>query len=92
LLPLLEFMAQGRDIGLNVVVTRRAGGASRAMFDPVISRISELASPGMLMSGPRDEGALLGNIKPQTLPAGRGWLVTRREGAQLVQLGWLPPV
>ena len=92
LLPLLEFMAQGRDIGLNVVVTRRVGGASRAMFDPVISRIRELASPGMIMSGPRDEGALLGNVKPQTLPAGRGWLVTRREGAQLVQLAWLPPV
>jgi DNA segregation ATPase FtsK/SpoIIIE, S-DNA-T family len=57
----------------------------------MISRIRELASPGMLMSGPRDEGPLLGSLKPQPLPPGRGWLVTRRGGAQLVQLAWLPP-
>ncbi len=43
------------------------------------------------MSGDREEGALFGNVKPQPLPAGRGWLVTRREGAQLVQLAWLDP-
>jgi DNA segregation ATPase FtsK/SpoIIIE, S-DNA-T family len=91
LLPLLDFLAQGRDIGLHLVVTRRVGGASRALFDPIIGRIRELASPGMLMSGPRDEGPLLGSLKPQPLPPGRGWLVTRRGGAQLVQLAWTPP-
>ncbi|HEY3502792.1 MAG TPA: type VII secretion protein EccCa [Actinocatenispora sp.] len=89
--PLLEFLAQGRDIGLHVLVTRRAGGASRAMFDPVISRIRDVASPGIVMSGPRDEGPLLGNVRPQILPPGRGWFVTRRHGAQMVQLAWLPP-
>ena len=89
--PLVEFLAQGRDIGLHVVVTRRAGGASRALYDPLIARIRELASPGILMSGPREEGALLGTLKPQALPPGRGWLVTRRRGAQLVQLAWMPP-
>jgi S-DNA-T family DNA segregation ATPase FtsK/SpoIIIE len=91
LAPLLEFLAQGRDIGLHLVVTRRVGGASRAMFDPIISRIRDLASPGMVMSGPRDEGALIGTVRPQALPPGRGWLVTRRAGARLVQLAWLPP-
>jgi S-DNA-T family DNA segregation ATPase FtsK/SpoIIIE len=91
LVPLLEFLAQGRDIGLHVVVTRRVGGASRAVFDPLISRIRELASPGIVMSGSREEGALLGSVKAQPLPPGRGWLVTRRDGSQLVQLAWLPP-
>jgi S-DNA-T family DNA segregation ATPase FtsK/SpoIIIE len=91
LAPLLEFLAQGRDIGLHVIVTRRIGGAGRAMFDPVLGRIRELASPGIMMSGPRDEGPLFGNIKPQFLPPGRGWLVTRRHGGQLVQLAWSPP-
>jgi S-DNA-T family DNA segregation ATPase FtsK/SpoIIIE len=90
--PLLDFMAQGRDIGLHLIVTRRVGGASRAMFDPILARIRDLASPGMVMSGPRDEGPLLGNIRPQLLPPGRGWLTTRRHGNQLVQLAWLPPV
>ncbi|MGA8118189.1 MAG: type VII secretion protein EccCa [Actinocatenispora sp.] len=89
--PLLEFLAQGRDIGLHMIVTRRSGGAGRSMFDPIIGRIRELASPGLVMSGSRDEGALIGNVKPQALPPGRGWLVTRREGAQLVQLAWVPP-
>ncbi|ROS39013.1 type VII secretion protein EccCa [Amycolatopsis thermoflava] len=91
LAPLLEYMTQGRDIGLHLVVTRRSGGAARAMFDPVIARIRDLASPGILMSGNREEGPLLGNIRPQKLPAGRGWLITRSGGARLVQLAELPP-
>jgi DNA segregation ATPase FtsK/SpoIIIE, S-DNA-T family len=90
LTPLLEYLAQGRDIGLHMVITRRAGGAGRAMFDPILSRIRDLASPGILMSGPKDEGPLIGNVKPQPLPPGRGWLITRRQGAQLVQLAYTP--
>ncbi len=91
LLPLLDFLAQGRDIGLHLVITRRVGGAARAMFDPVIGRIRELAAPGILLSGPKEEGAIFGNLKPQLLPPGRAWLVTRREGQRLVQLPWVPP-
>ncbi|BBH66791.1 type VII secretion protein EccC [Actinoplanes sp. OR16] len=89
--PLLEFLPQARDIGLHVVLTRRAGGASRALFEPIVSRIRELASPGILMSGPREEGAIFGTLKPQPLPAGRAWMVTRKHGARLVQLAWSPP-
>jgi len=91
LMPLQEYVAMGRDIGLHVIMTRRMGGASRAMYDPLISRIRELASPGIMMSGDKTEGALLGNMKPELLPPGRGWLITRREGARLVQIGWEPP-
>ncbi|MEH1013647.1 type VII secretion protein EccCa [Micromonospora sp. CPCC 206060] len=91
LAPLLEYLPQARDIGLHVVITRRIGGAARAMFDPVIGRIRELASPGIMMSGPREEGPIFGNIKPQILPPGRAWLITRRDGARLVQLAWTPP-
>jgi S-DNA-T family DNA segregation ATPase FtsK/SpoIIIE len=91
LTPLLEFLAQGRDIGLHVVVSRLVGGAARAMYDPILSRIRDVASPGVVMSGPKDEGPLLGTVKPQLLPPGRGWLVNRRYGAQLVQLAWSPP-
>ncbi|WIM98003.1 type VII secretion protein EccCa [Actinoplanes oblitus] len=91
LLPLLEFLPQARDIGLHLVITRRIGGAARAMFDPVIGRIRELASPGIMMSGPREEGPLFGTIKPQVLPPGRAWMITRRHGARLVQLAWTPP-
>lgn len=90
LAPLLEFMTQGRDIGLHLVVTRRSGGAGRALFDPVISRIRDLASPGIMMSGNREEGPLLGNLRPGPLPTGRGWLITRSKGELLVQFAHLP--
>jgi S-DNA-T family DNA segregation ATPase FtsK/SpoIIIE len=92
ILPMLDYLAQGRDIGLHVIITRRIGGASRAMYDPVVSRIRELASPGIQMSGPPSEGPLLGNMKPQELPPGRGWLMTRRSGNGLVQLVYSPPI
>ncbi|GAA2518747.1 type VII secretion protein EccCa [Pilimelia columellifera] len=90
LLPLLEFLPQARDIGLHLVVTRRSGGAGRALFEPVIQRLRELASPGLVMSGDREEGALLGTTRPSPLPPGRGWLVTRRRAAGLIQVAHLP--
>jgi len=91
IMPLLEYLPQARDVGLHLIVTRRSGGAGRAMYEPVIQRLRELASPGIVLSGDRDEGALFGNVRPSTLPPGRGWLVTRREGARLIQLANLPP-
>jgi S-DNA-T family DNA segregation ATPase FtsK/SpoIIIE len=89
--PLLEYLPQARDIGLHLLLTRRSGGAGRAMFESVIQRLRELGSPGILLSGDRDEGPLMGNVRPSSLPPGRGWLVTRRSGAQLIQLANLPP-
>jgi S-DNA-T family DNA segregation ATPase FtsK/SpoIIIE len=89
--PLLDYLAQAVDVGLHLVLTRRSGGASRAMFEPVIQRLRELSSPGLIMSGDPDEGPLLGNVRPSIQPPGRGWLVTRREGARLVQLAYVPP-
>jgi S-DNA-T family DNA segregation ATPase FtsK/SpoIIIE len=91
LLPLLEYLPQARDIGLHMVITRRSGGAGRAMFEPVIQRLRELSSPGLVMSGSKEEGALLGNVRPAPMPPGRGWLVTRKEGVRLVQAAYLPP-
>ncbi|MFC0533440.1 type VII secretion protein EccCa [Phytohabitans kaempferiae] len=92
LLPLVEHLAQARDIGLHLVLTRRSGGASRALYEPVIQRLRELASPGLVMSGEQEEGALVGSVRPAPMPPGRGRLVTRKEGVRLVQLAYLPPV
>jgi S-DNA-T family DNA segregation ATPase FtsK/SpoIIIE len=89
--PLLEYLSQARDVGLHLVLARRAGGAARALYDPMIQRLRELGSPGLVMSGDREEGVLLGNVRPSALPPGRGWLVTRRQGARLVQLAYLEP-
>ncbi|WP_410660708.1 type VII secretion protein EccCa [Amycolatopsis sp. lyj-112] len=92
LLPLLEFLPQARDIGLHLVVVRGSGGAGRSLFEPVLQRIRELGSPGLVMSGSREEGALLGDVKPGPQPAGRGVLVSRRHGTGLVQVAWTKPV
>ena len=84
LLPLLDLLPQARDIGLHVVLARSAGGASRAMFEPVVQRLREMGSPTLLMSASKDEGQLFG-VKPQPLPPGRGYLIARRSAARLVQ-------
>lgn len=91
LAPLLEFLPQAKDVGLHLVVTRRCGGAGRAMFDPVLGRLRELAAPTLVMNGSPDEGALAGTVRPAPFPPGRGVLVDRRHGARRVQLAWLPP-
>jgi len=86
MLPIADLLAQARDIGLHIVLGRSAGGASRAMFDPLIQRIKEMGSPGLVMSGSKDEGVLLGNVKAQPQPPGRGFFVERRTGSRLVQV------
>ncbi|GGM51557.1 type VII secretion protein EccC [Longimycelium tulufanense] len=89
---LSEFLPQARDIGLHVVVMRNSGGASRAVFsDPIIAKLKEQAAPGIVMSGNKDDGVLVGNVKPSPMPPGRGTLVSRKTGQQLVQVAWIQP-
>ncbi|MFF0148345.1 S-DNA-T family DNA segregation ATPase FtsK/SpoIIIE [Amycolatopsis sulphurea] len=89
--PLSEFLAQAKDVGLHLIVVRRTGGASRAAYDPIIGKLKELAAPGMVMNGSKDEGALIGNIKAGPMPPGRGTMVSRKGGRQLVQVSWIQP-
>ena len=89
--PLLELLPQARDIGLHLILTRRCGGVARALYEPVLQRLRELDTPGLLMSGSRDEGPVFGNLRPSPQPAGRGTLVRRRDGAQLIQTAWIDP-
>jgi S-DNA-T family DNA segregation ATPase FtsK/SpoIIIE len=91
LLPLLNLLPQGRDIGLHVVVTRRIGGAGRAMYEQFLARLRDVGAMGLMMSGHKDEGPLLGGLKAGPLPPGRGTLIGRRGEPRLVQLAWLPP-
>ncbi|KAA2264697.1 type VII secretion protein EccCa [Solihabitans fulvus] len=87
--PLSEFLAQAKDVGLHLIVVRRSGGASRALYDPIIGKLKEISSPGIAMSGSKDEGVLLGNVKMSPQPPGRGTLISRKVGQQLVQVAWL---
>ncbi|MGH3274923.1 MAG: FtsK/SpoIIIE domain-containing protein, partial [Streptosporangiaceae bacterium] len=89
--PLAEVLPHGRDVGLHLILARASGGAGRAMFDPILQRMKDLGSPGLLLSGSRDEGHLLGNVNAQRLPPGRGTVVTRTAAPRLIQVALLPP-
>lgn len=90
LTPLADLLPHAADLGLHLIVARRSGGAGRAMFDPVLTRMRELGCAGLMMSASPDEGVLLGSVRPAPLPPGRATLITRADGDQLVQLGWTP--
>ncbi|WP_216894442.1 type VII secretion protein EccCa [Nocardia alni] len=92
LMPLLEYLPQARDIGLHLIVTRRTGGVSRALFDPVLGGMKNMSVDALIMSGPRDEGKIIGDVRPSKLPPGRGVLVSRTRGTEMVQIAHLPPL
>ena len=85
LAPLLPYLTQARDVGLHLYVARRAGGASRALLDPVLGAMRELNFPSVLLSAPRDEMQLFG-LRTGPQPPGRGTLVHRRFGTVPIQL------
>lgn len=87
--PLIEYLPQARDIGLRVIVTRRSGGAGRAMMDQIIGRLRDLSCNGLVMSGSKEEGALFG-YKPTQMPPGRGMLVSRTMKSGVIQLSRMP--
>ncbi|NKY12329.1 type VII secretion protein EccCa [Cellulomonas hominis] len=91
LAPLVPLLAQAGDVGLHLVLARRSGGAGRAMYEPVLQALRDLAAPGVVLSGSPDEGPLVGGAKPTPAVPGRAQLVTRDAGRQVVQLAWTPP-
>jgi S-DNA-T family DNA segregation ATPase FtsK/SpoIIIE len=90
LLPLVEFVALGRDLGFHLVLTRRVAGAARAGFEPLMARLHEMGTPGLILSGDRQEGPVLGAHRASEQPPGRGLLVHRRRPPVLVQTAETP--
>lgn len=88
--PLVEYLPQARDIGLRIIVTRRSGGAGRAMLDPIIGRLKDLSCNGLVMSGSREEGGLFGGYRAAAMPPGRGMLISRTMKSGVIQLSRMP--
>jgi DNA segregation ATPase FtsK/SpoIIIE, S-DNA-T family len=88
--PLVEYLPQARDIGLRVIVTRRSGGAGRAMMDPIIGRLKDLSCNGLVMSGSKEEGGLFGGYRATAMPPGRGMLISRSMKSGVIQLSRMP--
>jgi DNA segregation ATPase FtsK/SpoIIIE, S-DNA-T family len=89
---LQPLMAQAQDVGLHLVVVRRSGGASRAMYESVLQTMGELGATGILLSGNPEDGALIGRAKPIRSVPGRAQVVSRDKGHFAAQLAWVPPV
>ncbi|GAB4008793.1 type VII secretion protein EccCb [Nocardioides ultimimeridianus] len=91
LAALQPLLAQASDVGLHLVLARRAGGASRALYEPILRTLLDLGQPGLLLSGDPGEGPLLGGVRPVPAPPGRARLITRDRAPTVVQLGWTDP-
>lgn len=89
--PLAELLPQAADLGMHLILTRRAGGAGRAAYDPIIQRLTDLGTTGILLSGNPDEGQLIGKVKARPAPPGRAQVVSRDRGVFAAQLAFVPP-
>lgn len=78
-LPLLDHLPLGYEVGLHMVVARSASGAGRGLNEALLRRMTEVNSPGLLLSCPPTEGYFFGNVKPRVLPKGRAMRIARRK-------------
>ena len=91
LAALVPFLATGRDLRLHVLMTRRVMGASRGLYEPFTLGVRESGCLGLIMSGDRTEGQLLGGVRAATMPVGRGRLVRAGAEPRTVQTAFLAP-
>ncbi|MGL5850219.1 MAG: FtsK/SpoIIIE domain-containing protein, partial [Phycicoccus sp.] len=89
--PLVPFVAMAAETNLHVVLTRRTAGASRGVFESAFAAIRDSGAVGLLLSGDRSEGQLIGTVRPVRLPVGRAQLVRTGEAVVTVQLAHQPP-
>jgi S-DNA-T family DNA segregation ATPase FtsK/SpoIIIE len=82
---LADHVAQGPDIGLGVVLTRRVAGSQRTAFEAFGQRLREVADSILILSGQPDEGPLAAGVTARPRPPGRGILVCGRTRPRLIQ-------
>ncbi|MDF8263017.1 type VII secretion protein EccCa [Luteipulveratus flavus] len=83
--PLLSFVGMAQEINLHVVLARRVAGASRGIYEQFFMAVRDGGATGLMFSGDRSEGMLLGSLRPQALPRGRAVLVRTGEPTRTVQ-------
>ena len=92
LMPLQPLLSQAGDVGLHLVITRRMGGVSRALYERILQSLIDLGTTGILLSGNPDEGQVIGRVKPVRAEPGRAIVVSRDAGVFRAQLAWSDPV
>lgn len=89
--PLVPYVTMAAELNLHVVLARRTGGAARGVFEAAFAAIRDSGAVGLLFSGDRSEGQLLGSVRPQKLPVGRALLVRTGEPVRTVQVVYREP-
>ena len=74
----------------HLVVARRSGGVSRALYEPVLQGLKESGATALLLSGDRQEGQLYPGIFLSQQPPGRVTLVRRGRKPMVVQTAYRP--
>ncbi|SJN29603.1 FtsK/SpoIIIE family protein [Micrococcus lylae] len=75
LAPLIPYLPMSAELNLNVFVSRRMKGASRALYERFITSLLASEAVTLMLSGDRSEGVLVDGLRPRRLPPGRGLLV-----------------
>lgn len=88
---LKPFIQQSRDVGFNMVVTRRSGGAARALYEPTIQTMMEAGATVVMLSVDPDEGLSFGRVRGAKAEPGRAQVLTRDAGRIVAQISWVDP-
>ncbi len=72
--PVVALLPHARDVGLRVVVARKFGGVSRALFSGFLAALKDVHPDVLVMDGTREEGQLFG-VRPGPQVPGRATLV-----------------
>jgi S-DNA-T family DNA segregation ATPase FtsK/SpoIIIE len=91
LAPLVPHLANGRAVGLHVLMTRRVSGASRGLYEPFTLGVREAGCLSLIMSGDRTEGQLIAGVRAGTMPVGRAKFVRIGTAPRIVQTAYLAP-
>ncbi|WP_297008096.1 type VII secretion protein EccCb, partial [uncultured Corynebacterium sp.] len=86
--PFVPYLAQAADLGLHVIVARRAAGLGRASYENFLQGMREAGASGLLLSGERQEGQVWPGVYMRHLPPGRGLFVGRSGVPQLMQVAF----
>ncbi len=83
---LTPYIAMGRELNFHVVLARRTAGAARGVYESTFMAVRDSGATGLMLSGDRSEGQLLGSVRPRRLPRGRALLVRTGESLRTVQV------
>lgn len=75
LAPLVPYLPMAAQLKLHIILSRRMKGASRGLYEKVMTALMAQDAATLLLSGDRSEGIILDGLRPQRMPVGRGILV-----------------